>query len=167
MTQNSSDAILIIEDDVEVNSVLADIVTSLGYAAHRSFNGRQALDLLIEKNLRPVLVICDINMPEMNGIEFVKYQLAKNLNLNICMLTADSSSDMILQCLKLGVTDYITKPFNVMELSEKITTLIEIGKSKLKLREMNSKNPEISQAEQTENMLRVVNSNSGSKPDGQ
>lgn len=163
MTRILTDQVLIIEDDVEVNSVLADIVVSLGLEAHRCFNGRQALDMLIEKNVKPVLVICDINMPEMNGIEFVKYQLAKNLCLNICMLTADTSSDAILQCLKLGVTDYITKPFNVMELSDKISTLIEIGKSKMKLREMNAKNSEVNQAEQTENMLRVVNSGTGKK----
>lgn len=161
MSQNANVPILVIEDDVEVNSVVADVITSLGCTPFRCFNGRQALDLLIEKNLKPVLVICDVNMPEMNGIEFVKYQLAKNLNLNICMLTADTSSDCILQCLKLGVTDYITKPFNVIELSEKLSTLIEIGKNKMKLRELHSKDPELSQVDQAENMLRVVNSNTG------
>lgn len=156
----AEDTVLIIEDDAELNDAVASVVESLGYLPVRCFNGRQALDAIIEKNLNPLLVLCDVNMPEMNGLEFVKYQLAKNMNLNICMLTADNSSEVILQALKLGVTDYITKPFNISELSDKLSTLIEIGKTKVKLRALHNQNAELKQAGQAENMLRVINSNS-------
>ena len=158
MSQTENYAILIVEDDIEVSGVLAEITSSLGYKPYNCFNGRQALDLIIEKKIEPVLVICDINMPEMSGLEFVQYQLAKNLNLNICMLTADSSSEVILQALKLGVIDYICKPFSLPVLTDKIATLAEIGKNKLKIKVLNDSNPEVNKMRQNENMLSVINS---------
>jgi two-component system, OmpR family, response regulator VanR len=150
--------ILIIEDEAEIRNLLVEMVYSLGFKAYHCSNGREALDLLIEKKVKPVLVLCDMNMPEMTGIEFVQYQLAKNLNLNVCMLTADVSQNRIIQSLQLGVTDYICKPPNYIELSDKITRLAEFGRNKYKLQSEQVTVPDKAHALRENSLFRWVNS---------
>lgn len=158
MDENKKYTILIIEDEIEISNVLAEIIESMGMRVHHCYNGREALDLLVDKKINPVLILCDISMPEMSGIDFVKYQLAKNLNLNICMLTSNVSSEAITQALQLGVTDYISKPPDVIELKDKIARLVEFGQNRTKLLELESQIPEVGQIHKEQNMFRLINS---------
>lgn len=158
MQSSEDNLVLIIEDEIEISNVLAEIIEEMGLCVHHCYNGREALDLLVDKKINPVLVICDIAMPEMSGIEFVKFQLAKNLNLNICMLTSNVSSEAITQALQLGVTDYISKPPDINELKDKITRLVEFGQSKARLQQIGAGTPEVDQINKEQNMFRLINS---------
>lgn len=162
MSAQQRDLVLIIEDEVEIRNLLVDVVFSLGFRSHQCSNGREALDLLIDKQIEPALVICDMHMPEMSGLEFVQYQLAKNLNLNVCMLTANVSQAVIIQSLQLGVSDYICKPSNFIELCDKITRLVAYGKTKHQLQVQQDESPELVKASRQSNLQRLIISNSNS-----
>lgn len=159
MSQPEMSTILIVEDEIEINNALAEFISGLGYTVKQCTNGRQAVDMIIDNDITPILIICDINMPEMTGLEFMKFLLAKNLNLTICMITGDASSESILEALKLGVSDYITKPLSLKDLAEKIETLVDLGRNKLRLQEIQNRSPEMSKINQNDNLLRVMNSN--------
>lgn len=75
------------------------------------------------------------------------------------MITGDANSESMLEALKLGVSDYITKPISLKELGEKIETLVDLGRNKMRLQQIRNKSPEFSKINQNENMLRVLNSN--------
>lgn len=159
MSQIEKDTILIIEDEIEINNILSEFITELGYSTHQCTSGPQALDLILDRKINPVLIICDCHLPEMSGHDFIKFLLAKNMNLNICMITGDPTSESILEALKLGVSDYIRKPLSLTELREKIETLVDLGRNKHRLQEIRNRSPEFSKINQNENMLRVLNSN--------
>ena len=150
--------ILIVEDETELNNLLTELSLSLGYEVQQCYNGREALDFLLGTESMPVLVMCDITMPQMSGLEFIKYQLAKNLNLNICVLTSDLSNECLVQSLQLGVTDYILKPFNMGDLCDKIARLAEFGKRRLEVQSIESQIPEVAKAKHQDNMFRIINS---------
>lgn len=84
-------------------------------------NGRGAIDWLLLGNL-PDIVLLDINMPVMNGLEFLKE--ASKLGLlkrtPIIILSAEESSKMKIEAFKSGASDYVTKPFNPIELRVRI-----------------------------------------------
>lgn len=119
------DKVLIIEDDKAIRESLHDILELKGYDVITAINGRTGLVAVIKE--KPDVVICDVNMPGMNGFELLQ-------SLNDCMdkeivppflfLTARATSSDIRKGMELGADDYITKPFNPLE-------LLEIVKSKI------------------------------------
>ena len=122
--------VMIIEDEVSINDALSEAVKMGNYDVVQAYDGKEALDLLIQKNIDPVLVLCDMNMPVMGGIEFIKQSLIKNMDLNICVITANDDKDSLVELLQLGVTDYISKPFKIEALIEKLKLMVDIGKRK-------------------------------------
>lgn len=149
--------VLIIEDETEINDIVKELVLSLGYEAHQCYNGREALDFLQDCGEPPVLVICDLSMPQMSGLEFIKNQMAKNLNLNVCVLTSNVTCDSLLQSLQLGVTDFIIKPANLDEFRDKIARLAEFGRRRQNIQRLESQVPEVARARHQDNMFRIIN----------
>ncbi|MBI2279222.1 MAG: response regulator [Bacteroidetes bacterium] len=127
-TTLQKDKVLVVEDDKAIRESLQDILELKGYEVFTSVNGRKGLVAVIKE--KPDLVICDINMPLMNGFELLQ-------SLNECMekeivppflfLTARATNSDIRKGMELGADDYITKPFNPLE-------LLEIVKSKISKR---------------------------------
>lgn len=157
-TQNQG-CILLVEDDIELNKIIYELIQSSGnYVVIQCFNGQSALELLIDRGLRPDLVLCDINLPELSGINLVQQQLAKNLNLNICFMSADDSSQNMLQALQLGAIDFISKPIDFTDILDKIPRLVQMGKNRAKLLSEIANDPEASQMNKEVNLFRVINS---------
>ena len=104
--------ILICDDDKDIVSALDIYLTSEGYKTLRAYNGKEAL-LAVEQN-EVHLILMDIMMPELDGIRATA-KLREGSNIPIILLTAKSEdSDKILG-LNIGADDYITKPFNPLE----------------------------------------------------
>jgi putative two-component system response regulator len=102
--------ILIVEDSPEIRKILVLTLEMERYEVHQAENGEQGLRVL--QQVRPDLIISDINMPQMNGIEFFK-ALRKNKSFDtvpFIFLTANNTPEDIQQGHELGVEDYITKP---------------------------------------------------------
>lgn len=115
--------LLIIDDAITILSIL-DNVFYQEFEVIKKNNGQEALDWIEQGNI-PDIIIVDVNMPIMGGFEFITLIKKASFFFSIpifVLSNADSSSERI-KFLKLGVNDYILKPFNPEELYWKITNL--------------------------------------------
>ncbi|MFG6686721.1 two-component regulator propeller domain-containing protein [Mariniflexile sp. HNIBRBA6329] len=135
-----ANSILIIEDNDELRKYLQKMFDA-SFNVFTAKNGQEGVALCIEKI--PDIVICDLMMPVMDGVETIKI-IKDNFNTNhipIILLTANASEDKKMEVIELGADDYINKPFNVAYLKFKIDVLIAQRK---KIINNLSKNPELS-----------------------
>ena len=114
--------ILIVEDDVNLSTVLADYLRSKNYTVEQANNGSEAWDLMLIKHYD--LVISDIMMPKMNGYELLKLIRQKYEKQPVIMLSAKMDRDDIIRAYELGCDDYVTKPFSMDILICKIEALV-------------------------------------------
>ena len=109
--------ILICDDDKDIVSELDIYLTSEGYATLKAYNGLEAIRLVEEQEVH--LVLLDVMMPGLDGIR-VTAKLREKHNIPIILLTAKSEdSDKVLG-LNIGADDYITKPFNPIEVIARV-----------------------------------------------
>ena len=132
--------ILICDDDRDIVSALDIYLTSEGYQTVKAYNGREALKAVEQREIH--LILMDIMMPELDGIGATA-KLREENNVPIILLTAKSEDTDKILGLNIGADDYITKPFNPLEViarvksqlrrytslggSEKSTGLITVG----------------------------------------
>jgi two-component system response regulator PilR (NtrC family) len=106
--------ILVVDDERSMRELLAIVLGREGYEVVAAENGRQALD---ELERRPVdLLISDIHMPDMTGLDVLRTAKGLNPDLAGIMVTAFASTETAIEALRMGAYDYIHKPFNVDEL---------------------------------------------------
>jgi DNA-binding NtrC family response regulator len=117
--------ILVVDDEVAIREVLIEFLSNHGYAAQGAENGREALQMA--KALEPQVVLLDIAMPGMNGIETLKRLRQEAPHSAVIMISGHADNDQALQALDLGAYDFIQKPldFRYLErtLLAKIVTL--------------------------------------------
>lgn len=113
--------LLLVDDDQALNQLLAEYLSKEGFDVLSAFNGQQALDML---DRQPDLMVLDIMMPELNGIDLLKNMRQRSIQLPILMLTAKGDDlDRILG-LELGADDYLAKPCNPRELLARINAIL-------------------------------------------
>ena len=117
--------ILAIDDHPETLSILVTTLKSHGYRVLSSNSPIRGLKLAT--SARPDLLLVDMNMPEMNGIELVRRvrDTPQGRNLPIIMFTAETDAATKIAGVQAGVDDYITKPTDVIELIERVEALLE------------------------------------------
>lgn len=121
--------VLYAEDEVGIRENIAD---SLGYYVKEVFqasNGAEALEVYEDKN--PDIILSDIHMPVLNGIEFVKKVRETNRTIPIVMITAHTDKKYLLEAVELHMEKYIIKPVELealFEVLEKCVSLLEINK---------------------------------------
>ena len=115
-------SILLVEDDVNLSTVLADYLRSKAYNVEQANNGVEAWELISIKHYD--LVISDIMMPKMNGYELLKLIRQKGDNLPVIMLSAKTDRDDIIHAYELGCDDYVSKPFSMDILICKIEAIV-------------------------------------------
>jgi len=109
--------ILVCDDDKSIVDAISVYLESEGYTVYKAFNGLEAIDIVKEHEIH--LVIMDIMMPKMDGIK-ATIKIREDKKIPLIMLSAKSEdSDKILG-LNLGADDYITKPFNPLELIARV-----------------------------------------------
>ena len=122
MTPESSRRVLIVEDEPDVARLIALHVAELPAAAHIESDGREGLRLALAQGPWDLLVL-DLNLPGLGGLEVCRAVREKGYDVPILMLTARGSElDRVLG-LELGADDYLTKPFSVMELQARVRAL--------------------------------------------
>ena len=130
--------ILAVDDNPKNIQVIGSILRKANYQVGFAFNGQQALDLLGGSNDYD-LVLLDVNMPVMNGYETC-IQIRKNPsleNIPVIFLTALSEVENIVRGFDSGAQDYVSKPFNSMELLARVQTHVELKDSREKLLQVN------------------------------
>jgi CheY-like chemotaxis protein len=106
--------ILVIDDEEIVHASLKKILTRAGHEIESVFSAREGLAMLDRSRFD--LIIVDLMMPEMNGIQFLEALRAKNSRLPVLMITGYPTISTAVQALRLGAVDYIAKPFTRKEL---------------------------------------------------
>jgi len=106
--------ILLIDDDINLCRVLAFQLEKKGYTVHTANNGKTGLQRFDE--YRPTLVITDIQMPDMTGIDVLRQIRRKDKETLIILITAYGTIENAIEACNLGATDYLTKPFSQEQL---------------------------------------------------
>lgn len=114
--------ILIVDDKLNVQQMLADFLGSKGYKILFAANGRDAQ--LVLKKHTPDLILLDIMMPQMDGYQFISL-LRQSSQLPVIMLTAKQQESDIVKGFELGADDYICKPFSMSELLARIKAVMK------------------------------------------
>ncbi|MCP4605051.1 MAG: response regulator transcription factor [Proteobacteria bacterium] len=114
--------ILIVEDDHSMAVALKDGFEFEGYSVDLAGDGNTALRLVRE--VSPDLVLLDVMLPQMSGLDVCKQLRQDGMNLPIIMLTARGQEIDKVLGLKLGADDYITKPFSFMELAARVEAVL-------------------------------------------
>lgn len=114
--------ILVADDDKEIVELLSIYIKNEGYDVIKAYDGKEALSKIIT-NPDIALLILDIMMPKMDGLEVVK-ELRKDSQIPIIMLTAKTTDMDKIQGLITGADDYVTKPFNPLEIMARVKSLL-------------------------------------------
>lgn len=106
--------ILVIDDDPSIRNMLAIVLKKNGYDATCTESGKSALEKLKKETFE--LIISDIKMPDITGIDLLKKIKTINPEIPVILITAFASANDAVEAMKLGAEDYVTKPFNLDEL---------------------------------------------------
>lgn len=106
--------ILVVDDNIELRSIIVEYLGSEGDAVEGASDGKEALDRHGEKPFD--LIITDLNMPKVSGIEMMKTIRENNDLTEFVIVTGYASLDSAVDAVKLGAFDYIVKPFRMEEL---------------------------------------------------
>ena len=116
--------ILAIDDELSIRMLLDNFLSN-DYNVVTCNDGQEGLKYLEQGEL-PDLIVCDIQMPNLDGYEFIKNVRASGFfsKIPVIMLSGIESSNERVKCLKLGADDYMVKPFNPEELAIRIENMI-------------------------------------------
>lgn len=127
MQKNKKKLILVVDDDKHILEVIEARLSSAGYKVLKASNGREALNLL-EKNI-PNLIISDLRMPGMDGMELLKNVEGQFPDIPFIILTAFGTIPDAVSAIRLGAVDYLTKPFDGKELLFKVGQFLKEEKN--------------------------------------
>lgn len=113
--------VLIVDDEKEIADLVELHLVSDDYTVFKAFDAKEALNILAKENIH--LAILDVMMPGMNGIELCK-KIRETMNIPIIMLTAKSNEIDKIVGLGHGADDYVTKPFNPLEIKARVKAQI-------------------------------------------
>lgn len=118
--------ILVVDDETSVVEVLSEYFSGQGYTVKTASSGEQALTALPE--YRPAVVLLDVRMPGLDGVEVLRRIRANDTSIAVIMVTANEDVDLARETLKLGAFDYVAKPFDFGYLDQAVTLgLIQFG----------------------------------------
>jgi len=113
-TKSSPTTVLVVDDEDGIRQALDRFLTRLGYRVLQAASGAEALERQVADS--PHVMLSDIRMPSMSGVELVPKALAQDADLAVVMLTAIDEPRTAIECLKLGAYDYLIKPVDLDEL---------------------------------------------------
>jgi DNA-binding NtrC family response regulator len=133
MTRNDEDfRILIVDDNRGLREILEEYLRGEGDVVEGADNGKEALEK--HKEHLYDLIITDLNMPEMAGIELIKTIKGENEITEFVIITGYASMDSAVEAIKIGAFDYIVKPFRMEELK----VVVKNVRDKVRLKKLNT-----------------------------
>ena len=115
--------ILIVDDEPSMREMLRIVLRRDGYDVTVAANGKQAIDILQREQVD--LLLSDIRMPDLSGVDVLRAAKAANRDLVAFMMTAFASTDTAVEAMRLGAVDYFTKPFSMDEMRLKVRQHLE------------------------------------------
>lgn len=114
LNANPGDRVLIVDDEPNISDALRLILERSGYVVSTSGDGTEALSIIAKERFD--VILCDLKMPEMDGLEFLKTLRTEDANTTVILMSAFGTVETALEAIKLGAYDYIAKPFNANEI---------------------------------------------------
>jgi len=116
--------ILVVDDEPEVRKLMEHFLTERGYEVRIAENGRLGLQAL--DTFTPDVVLLDMHMPEMDGLETLKRLAVRAPSLPVIMVTVNDDVETTSRLLQLGAADYVPKPFNLEYLEQAINIQLSV-----------------------------------------
>ncbi|MDM2744656.1 acetoacetate metabolism transcriptional regulator AtoC [Citrobacter sp. Cu231] len=126
--------ILIVDDEENVRRMLATAFSLQGHETHDASDGKAALSLFSE--IKPDVVLMDIRMPEMDGIDALKVMRTQQPRIPVILMTAYAEVETAVEALRSGAFDYVIKPFDLDELSMVIQRALQLQEMKQEIRNL-------------------------------
>lgn len=117
--------ILVVDDDADTCTLITDILEDEGYRVHPCLSGERALELLKQEPYD--LVLSDIRMPRVTGIDLLLQVRRMKLPTDVILITAYASLETAIQAVRGEAFDYLTKPFALSELRETVRRALTLG----------------------------------------
>ena len=118
------DKILVVDDEWEIRHLLSQFLTEEGYEVILASNGEAAIELAEGEN--PQVILLDILMPGIDGIETCKRLKAGEKTRFIPIIMATALWDRYMEAIEAGAEDVVTKPFNLTELSHRVKSILRV-----------------------------------------
>ena len=115
--------LLVVDDEVEICDFLKSFFEERNYEVKAASSGQAALDTV--EQFKPHVILLDIKMPAMDGIQVLKAVKKKYPRIKVIMVTALETRDKIEECLRLGADNYITKPLSLEYLENDVREKID------------------------------------------
>ncbi len=153
--------ILIIEDEAAIRNVLKNILLDEDkkFIIHEAANGEEGVKMLLENNYE--LIICDIKMPKLDGIEVLETSVKKELDIPFIMISGHGDLDTAIECIKKGAFDYISKPPDLNRLLTTIRNALNnkslTTENKILKRKINSKHEMIGDSREIGKVKEIIN----------
>jgi two-component system, response regulator, stage 0 sporulation protein F len=113
-----SEKVLIVDDQYGIRILLNEVLQKEGYDTYQAANGLQALEI-VQENV-PDLILLDMKIPGMDGIEILKRVKALYPNMKVIIMTAYGELDMIQEAMDLGAITHFAKPFDIVDIREAV-----------------------------------------------
>lgn len=114
--------LLLIEDDLTLNQLTTKALKKMKFSVDQAYNGEEGWEMYLE-NTYDVIVL-DLNLPYLSGLDLLKKIRIDDVQTKVLILSANSSIEDKLLGFNLGATDYLTKPFDILELGVRIDNLL-------------------------------------------
>lgn len=121
MNYSNEKNILVVDDEIKILEVVVSLLESRGFNVFTAENGMDALEIFKKENIS--LIVLDLMLPDISGKDICK-TIRKKSRVPIIMLTAKVEENDLLEGLKIGADDYITKPFSLKVLNARIETVL-------------------------------------------
>ena len=163
-TASALGRVLVVDDELGPRESLRMLLKP-SYAIQTAENGRTALELL--RRFQPDVVIMDIKMPEMDGLELLRHVKRADPSIEVVMITAYASLETVRHALTHGAFEYLIKPFSRQDLEDVVRRALvrrqtdlgtrgQVARLVEEMRKLSAKTRELEQAEATEQSLRVT-----------
>ncbi len=121
--ERTSSCLLIVDDEAGVRIILRDLFEGYDYEVIEAADGQEALKMHLEHSVD--LVITDVNMPTKTGLELLHELHQRDPELPVIMITGKPTVEAAVECIRTGATDFITKPFDLLEIGKRVETALE------------------------------------------
>src|SRR6266496_2380498 len=161
MDNMSLEKVLIVEDEENERTGLAELVSSWGYAAETARDGQEGYEKV--RSWSPHIVITDLKMPRLTGLELLEKLSGENQTVAVIVVTAQGTIDSAVQAMRTGAYDYITKPIDTSRLrtilqnaSALLDTRVELEVTRRKLRDTGSLGTLIGPSKKMQEIFRLT-----------
>ncbi len=157
----SQEKILIVEDEENERSGLAELVSSWGYRAETARDGAEGLEKVASWS--PAIVVTDMKMPRMGGLELLEKIASDAQTIAVIVVTAQGTIDSAVQAMRMGAYDYVTKPIDTSRLrtilqnaSALLGTRVELEVTRRKLRDSGSLGSLVGASKKMQEIFRLI-----------